>query len=76
MAYESFTVDDVKQKLGLSVREAQGIFAGVPPVAPSAWLEEALREGTPRSSSTSAGAARARSRTARSPRATCGASSA
>jgi hypothetical protein len=45
MAYESFTVDDVKQKLGLSVREAQGIFAGVPPVAPSAWLEEALREG-------------------------------
>lgn len=47
MAYESFTLDDVKQKLGLSVREAEGIFADVPPVAPSAWLQEALREGTP-----------------------------
>jgi hypothetical protein len=47
MAYESFTLEDVKQKLGLSVREAEGIFADIPPVAPSAWLEEALREGTP-----------------------------
>jgi hypothetical protein len=45
MAYENFTLDDVKHKLGLSVREAEGIFADVPPASPSAWLEEALREG-------------------------------
>src|SRR5947209_6412995 len=47
MAYDDFTLDDVKQKLGLSVREAEGIFADVPPSAPSAWLEEALRDGAP-----------------------------
>jgi hypothetical protein len=45
MAYNQFTLDDVKQKLGLSVREAEGIFAGIPPAKPSAWLEETLREG-------------------------------
>ncbi len=45
MGYENFTLDDVKQKLGLSVREAEGLFADVSPSAPSAWLEECLREG-------------------------------
>jgi len=45
MAYDSFTLDDVKQKLGLTVRESEGLFADVPPTSPSAWLEEALREG-------------------------------
>ncbi len=47
MAYESFTLQDVKEKLGLSVREVQGIFADAPPAQPSAWLEQALREGAP-----------------------------
>jgi len=45
MAYDDFTLDDVKQKLGLSLREVEGLFADVPPAAPSAWLEETLREG-------------------------------
>jgi hypothetical protein len=45
MAYETFSLEDVKQKLGLSVREAEGLFADVPPTAPSAWLEETLRKG-------------------------------
>ncbi len=45
MAYNQFTLDDVKQKLGLSLREVEGLFADVPPAAPSAWLEETLREG-------------------------------
>lgn len=45
MAYDQFTLDDVKQKLGLSRREVEGLFADVPPAAPSAWLEETLREG-------------------------------
>jgi hypothetical protein len=47
MAYESFTLQDVKEKLGLSVQETQGIFADVPPAKPSAWLLETLREGAP-----------------------------
>jgi|HubBroStandDraft_6_1064221.scaffolds.fasta_scaffold544800_2 hypothetical protein len=47
MAYESFTLEDVKEKLGLTVREAEGIFADVPPVAPSGWLVETLAEGAP-----------------------------
>lgn len=45
MAYNQFTLDDVKQKLGLSVHEEEGLFAAIPPAKPSAWLEEALREG-------------------------------
>lgn len=47
MAYNQFTLDDVKQKLGLTLRESEGLFADVPPTAPSAWLEETLREGSP-----------------------------
>lgn len=45
MAYNQFTLDDVKQRLGLSLREVEGLFATVPPATPSAWLEETLREG-------------------------------
>ncbi len=45
MVYNNFTLDDVKQKLGLSLREVEGLFADVPPAVPSAWLEETLREG-------------------------------
>ena len=47
MAYETFTLQNVKEQLGLSVREAQGIFADVLPVKPSAWLVETLGEGAP-----------------------------
>ncbi len=45
MAYNQFSLDDVKSKLGLSVHEVEGLFAGIPAAAPSAWLEETLREG-------------------------------
>lgn len=47
MAYQDFTLDDVKHKLGLTVRESEGLFTDVAPCAPSAWLEETLREGAP-----------------------------
>jgi hypothetical protein len=47
MPYQDFTLEDVKHKLGLSVVEAEGIFADVPPSAPSAWLTEALSDGAP-----------------------------
>ena len=46
MAYNQFTLDDVKRKLGLTVREVEGAFADAPPTAPSAWLAETLQEGT------------------------------
>lgn len=45
MAYNQVSLDDVKQKLGVSIREAEGLFAGIPPATPSAWLQETLREG-------------------------------
>jgi hypothetical protein len=45
VAYNQFSLDDVKQKLGLSMNEAEGIFADLPPARPSPWLEEALRQG-------------------------------
>jgi hypothetical protein len=47
MAYESFTLEDVKHDLGLTLRETVGVFADLPPVAPSAWLQETLRDGAP-----------------------------
>lgn len=47
MGYENFTLEDVKQKLGVKVVEREGLFSDVPPIAPSPWLEEALREGAP-----------------------------
>lgn len=47
MGYENFTLEDVKQKLGLAVREVEGIFADIPGVAPSPWLQETLRESAP-----------------------------
>lgn len=45
-AYDQFTLDDVKGRLGLTVRELDGAFAEVPAVTPSAWLAETLREGS------------------------------
>lgn len=47
MAYDQFTLDDVKQKLGVSVRETVDLYAAVPPVEPSAALVEQLRENVP-----------------------------
>lgn len=47
MAYNQFTLDDVKQKLGVSVRETVDLYAAVPPVEPSAALVEQLRENVP-----------------------------
>jgi hypothetical protein len=46
VAYDQFTLDDVKRKLGLTVREVEGAFADVPPIAASAWLTETLQEGS------------------------------
>ncbi len=46
MAYNQFTLDDIKRTLGLAVQEIEGAFADAPPIAPSAWLAETLREGS------------------------------
>lgn len=47
MAYNQFTLDDVKHKLGVTVREKVDLFADVPPAAPSSALVEQLRETVP-----------------------------
>ncbi len=47
MAYDQFTLDDVKQKLGVVVREFVDLYAAVAPVEPSAALVEQLRENVP-----------------------------
>jgi hypothetical protein len=47
MAYSDFTLEDVKQKLGITLREAPELFAGIPPQTPSAWLVDHLRETVP-----------------------------
>ena len=47
MAYNQFTLDDIKQKLGVTVREVNDLFATVPAAEPSAALVEQLRETVP-----------------------------
>lgn len=47
MAYDQFTLDDVKQKLGVTVREAADLFAAVSPVVPGTWLVELSRDSVP-----------------------------
>lgn len=47
MAYNQFTIDDVKQKLGVRVHEATDLFAAVPPAAPGAWLTDLLKDSVP-----------------------------
>lgn len=47
MAYNQFTLEDVKQRLGIVLREQVDLFAAVPPVAPSNLLQEMLRTSAP-----------------------------
>jgi hypothetical protein len=47
MAYSDFTLDDVKRKLGVTVREAPELFVDIPPATPSNWLIDHLRETVP-----------------------------
>ena len=47
MAYDQFTLDDVKQRLGVTLHEQLDLFAGLARVVPSALLQETLREAAP-----------------------------
>ena len=47
MSYRDFTVEDVKQKLGLRLVEDESIHERVEEVAPSTPLAESLRENVP-----------------------------
>jgi hypothetical protein len=47
MAYNSFTLEQLKRDFGMVVVEATGVFAGAAPVEVSAQLREALAEGAP-----------------------------
>jgi hypothetical protein len=47
MAYNTFTLAQLKRDFGLVVVEATEVFTEVPPVAVSAQLREALAEGAP-----------------------------
>jgi len=45
--YNQFTLDDVKQRLGVTVREETGIFAAIEPVLVSEMLRGYLHEAAP-----------------------------
>lgn len=47
MAYNTFTLKDVKVRLGVSVHEARGIFAAIEPVEVSDNLQTTLRDTVP-----------------------------
>jgi hypothetical protein len=47
MAYRDFTLEDLKQKLGLRLDEKTDLFSAVAAVPVSALLQENLREGLP-----------------------------
>jgi len=47
MAYNQFSLDDVKQRLGVVLCETVDLFGEVPPIAPSSLLEETLRDSAP-----------------------------
>lgn len=47
MAYNQFTLDEVKQRLGVTVREEPALFARVTPVPVSALLREYLQDAAP-----------------------------
>ena len=47
MAYNTFTLEQLKREFSLVVVEATEVFAEVPPVAVSARLRDALAEGAP-----------------------------
>ncbi len=47
MAYDNFTLDDLRRQFKLKVREQRGLFAGVKPVTISALLRQNLDDGAP-----------------------------
>jgi hypothetical protein len=47
MAYNQFSLDDVKQRLGVAFHEQVDLFAGLAPVEPSMLLQETLRDAAP-----------------------------
>ncbi len=47
MSYSNFDLKSVKQKLGVDLREQEGLFAGTPAVAVSPFLQEILHENVP-----------------------------
>jgi hypothetical protein len=47
MSYRDFHLPEVLEKFGLVTREAPGLFADRPPMAPSAHLVETLRRSVP-----------------------------
>lgn len=47
MAYDTFTLADVRRQFGLTLREENNLFASATPVAISPWLQETLREFAP-----------------------------
>ncbi|MFO0760861.1 MAG: hypothetical protein U0359_30570 [Byssovorax sp.] len=47
MAYNQFSLEDVKQRLGVALRDQADLFAGVEPVEPSALLRETLQDAAP-----------------------------
>jgi hypothetical protein len=44
MAYSDFTLDDVRQQLGLRTTRAS-LFRDIPPIAPASWFTEAITRG-------------------------------
>jgi hypothetical protein len=47
MAYEDFTIEELKADFGLQFEESEDLFATVPPLAPSRLLQETLQENIP-----------------------------
>jgi hypothetical protein len=47
MAYNAFTLNEVKRQFGLQIHEQEALFADAPSVEVSPWLQETLREFAP-----------------------------
>jgi hypothetical protein len=47
MAYNAFTLNDVKRQFGLEIHEEDHLFHEAPSVTVSSWLQETLREFAP-----------------------------
>jgi hypothetical protein len=47
MAYNQFSLDDIKQRLGIVLREQVDLFESIAPVTPSNLLQETLRDAAP-----------------------------
>jgi len=47
MAYNQFSLDDVKQRLGIVLHEQIDLFGDIAPVTPSNLLQETLRDAAP-----------------------------